>query len=27
LGNGQMEEEKNGDGELAGYFVQDVWGP
>ncbi|OQD89436.1 hypothetical protein PENANT_c002G04512 [Penicillium antarcticum] len=27
LGNGQMEEEKNGDGELANYFVQGIWGP
>ena len=27
LGNGQMEEEDNGFGDLSDYFVQGVWGP
>ncbi|KAK4925277.1 hypothetical protein LTR66_016410 [Elasticomyces elasticus] len=27
LGNGKMEEEKNGFGDLSDYFVQGVWGP
>lgn len=27
LGNGQMEEEKGGFGDLSDYFVQGIWGP
>lgn len=25
LGNGQLEEEKNGKGDLASYFVESLW--